>query len=89
MSLRRLALCALVAGCAHAPKTPASSAGASITPAGPVTAITSEEDYYERGINLCHGYLTERFVDDVEFMVKVPQNLRHLGVLAEPASRGS
>ena len=26
------------------------------------------------------------FVDDAEYMVKVPQGLRHLGVLAEPAS---
>ena len=48
--------------------------------------ITSEETYYERGINLCHGYMTERFVDDAEYMVKVPQNLKHLGVLSEPAS---
>lgn len=48
--------------------------------------ITSEEVYYERGINLCHGYLTEYFVDDAEFVVKVPQNLKHLGVLSEPAS---
>lgn len=48
--------------------------------------ITSEEVYYERGINLCHGYLTEYFVDDMEYMVKVPQNLKHLGVLSEPAS---
>lgn len=48
--------------------------------------ITSEEVYYERGINLCHGYLTEHFVDDAEYVVKVPQNLKHLGVLAEPAS---
>ena len=48
--------------------------------------VTSEEVYYERGINLCHGFMTESFVDDAEFMVKVPQNLRHLGVLAEPAS---
>ncbi len=48
--------------------------------------ITSEETYYERGINLCHGYLTETFVDDAEYMVKVPQNLKHLGVLSEPAS---
>jgi threonine dehydrogenase-like Zn-dependent dehydrogenase len=48
--------------------------------------ITSEEVYYERGINLCHGYLTETFVDDAEFIVKVPQNLKHLGVLSEPAS---
>jgi threonine dehydrogenase-like Zn-dependent dehydrogenase len=48
--------------------------------------ITSEEVYYERGINLCHGYLTETFVDDAEYVVKVPQNLKHLGVLSEPAS---
>lgn len=48
--------------------------------------VTSEEVYYERGINLCHGYLTEYFVDDMEYMVKVPQNLKHLGVLSEPAS---
>jgi threonine dehydrogenase-like Zn-dependent dehydrogenase len=48
--------------------------------------ITSEEVYYERGINLCHGYLTETFVDDAEYIVKVPKNLKHLGVLAEPAS---
>jgi glucose 1-dehydrogenase len=48
--------------------------------------ITSEEVYYERGINLCHGYLTESFVDDAEYMVKVPVQLKHLGVLSEPAS---
>src|SRR3954464_5683393 len=48
--------------------------------------ITSEEVYFERGINLCHGFLTESFVDDAEYMVKVPRELRHLGVLAEPAS---
>jgi threonine dehydrogenase-like Zn-dependent dehydrogenase len=48
--------------------------------------ITSEEVYYERGINLCHGYLTESFIDDAEYIVKVPQNLKHLGVLSEPAS---
>ncbi len=48
--------------------------------------ITSEEVYYERGINLCHGFLTEYFVDDAEYVVKVPIGLRHLGVLAEPAS---
>ena len=48
--------------------------------------ITSDETYYERGINLLHGFLTERFVDDAEFIVKVPVGLAHLGVLSEPAS---
>lgn len=48
--------------------------------------ITSEEEYYERGINLRHGFLTEYFVDDEEFIVRMPQGLRHLHVLAEPMS---
>jgi threonine dehydrogenase-like Zn-dependent dehydrogenase len=48
--------------------------------------ITSHHEYYERGINLLHGFLTERFVDHSEFIVKVPQGLKHLGVLSEPAS---
>jgi glucose 1-dehydrogenase len=26
--------------------------------------MTSDETYYERGINLLHGFLTERYVDD-------------------------
>ena len=47
MSFRRLvAPLALVAACAHAPHSaPPSSAGASITPSGPVKAVSSEEDY--------------------------------------------
>jgi len=48
--------------------------------------ITSEETYYERGINLCHGFMTEMIVDDAEYVVRVPQGLKHLGVLSEPAS---
>ena len=48
--------------------------------------ITSHETYYERGINLLHGFMTEQFVDEEEFIVKVPVGLRHLGVLSEPAS---
>jgi threonine dehydrogenase-like Zn-dependent dehydrogenase len=48
--------------------------------------ITSEETYYERGINLLHGYLTEYYVDDAEFIVKMPVGLKHLHVLAEPMS---
>ena len=48
--------------------------------------MTSEEIYYERGINLLHGYLTEYFVDEEEFIVKVPPGLKHLHVLMEPMS---
>ncbi len=48
--------------------------------------MTSEEVYYERGINLLHGFLTEYYVDDVDFIVRVPGGLKHLHVLAEPMS---
>ena len=48
--------------------------------------MTSEEVYYERGINLLHGFLTEYYVDDAEFIVRMPGGLKHLHVLAEPMS---
>jgi len=48
--------------------------------------LTGEETYFERGINLLHGFLTERIVDHQEFVVKVPIGLKHLHVLAEPMS---
>jgi threonine dehydrogenase-like Zn-dependent dehydrogenase len=46
--------------------------------------MTTDDTYYERGINLRHGFLTEYYVDDVEYIVKVPQGLRDVGVLLEP-----
>lgn len=46
--------------------------------------MTTDDVYFERGINLRHGYLTEYYVDDAEYIVKVPQGLKHVGVLLEP-----
>jgi threonine dehydrogenase-like Zn-dependent dehydrogenase len=48
--------------------------------------VTTDVEYYERGICLIHGFLSACFVDDEEFIVKVPQGLKHIGVLSEPAS---
>jgi glucose 1-dehydrogenase len=48
--------------------------------------MTTDETYYERGINLRHGYLTERYADDAEYIVKVPAALKEVGVLLEPTS---
>ncbi len=48
--------------------------------------MTTDSTYYERGINLRHGYLTEYYVDDVEFVVKVPKGLKNVGVLLEPTT---
>src|SRR5258707_2411923 len=48
--------------------------------------MTTDDTYFERGINLRHGYLTECYVDDAEFIVKVPQGLKEVGVLLEPTT---
>lgn len=48
--------------------------------------MTTDEVYFERGISLRHGYLTERIVDHADFAVKVPRSLGLLGVLLEPTS---
>jgi threonine dehydrogenase-like Zn-dependent dehydrogenase len=48
--------------------------------------MTTDDTYYERGINLRHGYLTEYYVDDPEYIVKIPQGLKEVGVLLEPVT---
>ena len=48
--------------------------------------MTTDDTYFERGINLRHGFLAEYFADSAEFMVKVPKELRAAGVLMEPTS---
>jgi threonine dehydrogenase-like Zn-dependent dehydrogenase len=46
--------------------------------------FTTDDVYYERGINLLHGYLTEYYVEDADYVVPLPENLREVGVLLEP-----
>ena len=46
--------------------------------------MTTDDTYFERGINLRHGFLSEYYVDDAEFIVKVPSGLKDVGVLLEP-----
>jgi glucose 1-dehydrogenase len=46
--------------------------------------MTTDNVYYERGINLRHGYLTEYYVEDAAYMVTLPDTLREVGVLLEP-----
>jgi threonine dehydrogenase-like Zn-dependent dehydrogenase len=45
--------------------------------------MTTDSEYFERGINLRHGYLTEYYVEDEAFVVKIPQGLKEVGVLLE------
>ncbi|HEX9380145.1 MAG TPA: glucose 1-dehydrogenase [Gaiellaceae bacterium] len=46
--------------------------------------FTTDDVYYERGINLLHGYLTERYVEDARYIVRLPDSLAEVGVLLEP-----
>jgi glucose 1-dehydrogenase len=48
--------------------------------------MTTDDVYYERGINLRHGYLTEYYVEDPEYLVKIPQGLKDVAVLLEPTT---
>ena len=48
--------------------------------------MTTDDTYFERGINLRHGFLTEYYADAADFLVKVPEGLKRVGVLLEPSS---
>jgi len=46
--------------------------------------MTTDDTYFERGINLRHGYLAEYYVDNADYLIKIPGGLKHVGVLLEP-----
>src|SRR5919108_628409 len=46
--------------------------------------MTTDDVYFERGINLRHGYLCEYYVEDAQYVVPLPECLREVGVLLEP-----
>jgi threonine dehydrogenase-like Zn-dependent dehydrogenase len=46
--------------------------------------MTTDDVYYERGINLLHGFLSEYYVDAADHMVTLPRGAAEVGVLLEP-----
>jgi threonine dehydrogenase-like Zn-dependent dehydrogenase len=46
--------------------------------------MTTDDTYFERGINLRHGYLAEYYAEDADFLVRIPGGLKNVGVLLEP-----
>ena len=48
--------------------------------------FTTDTEYFERGISRLHGYMAEYYVENAEFLVKVPNALAEVGVLLEPLS---
>ncbi len=48
--------------------------------------MTTDGIYYERGINLLHGYLAEAYVESADYLVKIPPAIRNPAVMMEPFS---
>src|SRR5438270_6514998 len=48
--------------------------------------FTTDDVYYERGINLLHGFLTEYYVEDHQYVFPLPHSLAEVGVLLEPTT---
>src|SRR5918912_542296 len=48
--------------------------------------FTTDDVYYERGINLLHGYLTEYYVEDHRYVFPLLATLAEVGVLLEPTT---
>lgn len=57
-----------------------------------INCIAGESDmcikgnYKERGIRGLHGYLSEYYKEKPEWLIKIPKNIRKIGVLLEPMS---
>ncbi len=60
--------------------------GSSLYDAIGLQDMTTDDSYFERGINLRHGFLAEYYVDAADYLVRVPAGLKEVGVLMEPTS---
>ena len=60
--------------------------GSSIYDAIGLQDMTTDDTYFERGINLRHGFLAEYYAESAEYLVRLPRELRSVGVLMEPTS---
>jgi glucose 1-dehydrogenase len=58
--------------------------GTSVYDAIGLQDMTTDDVYFERGINKRHGYLCEYYVEDHEYVVPLPNCLSETGVLLEP-----
>jgi glucose 1-dehydrogenase len=63
-------------------------AGMSIYDAIDTPDMTTDDTYFEHGISQVHGFLTEYYVEDARYLIKIPPALKEVGVLLEPTSVG-
>jgi glucose 1-dehydrogenase len=48
--------------------------------------MTTDDEYFEHGISRVHGFLTEFYVEEPEYLIRMPPGLREVAVLLEPTS---
>jgi threonine dehydrogenase-like Zn-dependent dehydrogenase len=48
--------------------------------------MTTDEEYFEHGISRVHGFLTEFYVEEPEYLIRIPGGLKEVAVLLEPTS---
>jgi threonine dehydrogenase-like Zn-dependent dehydrogenase len=60
--------------------------GTSIYDAIGTNDMTTDDVYFERGISRLHGFFSEFYVESADYVVKIPQGLKEVGVLLEPTS---
>jgi threonine dehydrogenase-like Zn-dependent dehydrogenase len=48
--------------------------------------MTTDDRYFEHGISRVHGFLTEFYVEEPEYLIRIPPELREVAVLLEPTS---
>ena len=61
-------------------------AGTSLYDAIGMPDMTTDEEVSEHGISRVHGFLTEAYVEEPEYLIRVPEALRDVAVLLEPLS---
>lgn len=50
--------------------------------------LTTDDSYFEHGISRVHGFLTERYVEQPRYLIKIPPALLEVGVLPRPLRVG-
>jgi glucose 1-dehydrogenase len=48
--------------------------------------MTTDDDYFEHGISRVHGFLTDYYVEEPRYLIRIPASLGHVAVLLEPTS---
>jgi glucose 1-dehydrogenase len=61
-------------------------AGTSIYDRIDMPDFTTDDEYFEHGISRVHGFLTEYYVEEPRYLIKIPETLKGVAVLLEPTS---